>query len=255
MLPGSAHGSRNAKKRARRNGVVSTIAEAPNAAAAPTSPRRPAGCRRPTASRRRWTRARSSVPRFGSSRTRPPTTASTPITGQSVRVGSCISRERPASRSATNSRSANLANSDGWIWSGPAPSQRVAPFTSTPRPGHHHQEEQEHRDAEREPAQARARAGGRRAANSEQPDEPMSGPHGLTGEVRPGRPGLVERDDRRRRQHHHQAEQVEHGDGAEEPPELASSRCPAGRAPAGRVGNVGPAGPVGTAAQVGPAAG
>ena len=29
----------------------------------------------------------------------------------------------------------SLSNSEGWNWSGPAPSQRVAPFTVTPKPG------------------------------------------------------------------------------------------------------------------------
>ena len=36
---------------------------------------------------------------------------------------------------AAYSTSASFASSDGWIWSGPAPSQRRAPFASMPKPG------------------------------------------------------------------------------------------------------------------------
>ena len=42
---------------------------------------------------------------------------------------------RAASSCAAYRISANLRISEGWNWSGPAPSQRVAPFTVTPMPG------------------------------------------------------------------------------------------------------------------------
>ena len=74
--------------------MVSTIADAPNAAAAPTSPRRPVWVPATNSITKTMEASTMVVPRFGSIRTRPPTTASTPITGQNVRVGSCISRER-----------------------------------------------------------------------------------------------------------------------------------------------------------------
>ncbi len=42
---------------------------------------------------------------------------------------------RRASRSATNSSTPSLAISEGWIWMGPKPTQRVAPLAVMPTPG------------------------------------------------------------------------------------------------------------------------
>ena len=54
--------------------------------------------------------------------------------------------------SAAYSTSASFAISDGWIWNGPAPSQRLAPLTSMPKPGHQHEDQA----AERRQQQHRA---------------------------------------------------------------------------------------------------
>ena len=47
----------------------------------------------------------------------------------------CVLRGRAASSWAAYRTSASLSSSEGWNWSGPAASQRVAPLTSTPTPG------------------------------------------------------------------------------------------------------------------------
>ncbi len=72
------------------------------------------------------------VPMSGWRSTRPPRTPATTTTGRRVNLDSCMRSERRASRSATNTRRANLAGSDGWKLRNPYPSQRVEPLTLMP---------------------------------------------------------------------------------------------------------------------------
>ena len=146
--------------------------------------------------------------------------------------GRCACRPpRRASRSATHSIRASLASSDGWTLSGPTPSQRVAPLTLTPTPGHEHQQR----------ASASARRAAARPSAASGGSRPAARRPARWSDARPRPPGGATKyqdepvssraDDRRRRQHHHQAEQVEHGDRGR--PEPRAGADPGGPGPAG----------------------
>ena len=57
-------------------------------------------------------------------------------------------------KSAAKIVSASFINSDGWMRNWPKPTQRLEPWTWTPRPGHQHHEQEAEGDDQEERADA-----------------------------------------------------------------------------------------------------
>ena len=172
------------------------------------------------------------VPRLGCAMISAATAAVTSSTGRSVTRVSCMRWRRRPSRSATNSSSASLASSDGWMPIGPRPSQRVAPLAPTPTPG--------------TSTRASSPTDDEQAGRGQHPPAPVVDPlhaeqhhraqhrpQRLALHVVPGRAVLGLGGHRRSRQHHDQADEVEGDDDAEQAEERRG-RAPRRPSPAPR---------------------
>ena len=151
-------------------------------------------------------------PRSPCTRHAPAAQAATRAIGRRLRRTSASTSWRRTSRSAQNSTSASLRNSDGCRLNEPTVTHALASLIVEPTDGTNGsaiagggQDDQRDRPAGAPTARCMRMA-------IEHPDEPEGGPRHLAAEHVVRAVALRRLDGRRRRQHHHQAEHHEHGD-------------------------------------------
>ena len=150
-------------------------------------------------------------PRSPCTRHAPAAQAATRAIGRRLRRTSASTSWRRTSRSAQNSTSASLRNSDGCTLNEPTVTHARASLMVGADRRHERQGHPDGRqggERDRQPAHPRQV----HAHGDQHPDEPEAGPGDLPAEDVVRAVALRRLDGRRRRQHHHQTEHHEHGD-------------------------------------------
>ena len=213
MSAASAQGFRNAVSRARRYGSQSANTMITSDTPPATSSSWRSGSPAATSIAASVKPITSAVPRSGwaaiSSTAQPPGRKIGPATPRRLRA-SFGRADRTAAACRT---SASFISSAGWNCSGPAPSQRRAPLTVTPKPGQQH-EHQQHERTEQQRGREAAHVLEAVAREQVHHDEPAGAVHEVLHEVRGAVAVPLEQRARRggRVDHHRAAgEQAERG--------------------------------------------